>query len=177
MAERRMFNRTLLFSNRFTALPKNAQLLYIYLNLQADDDGICSNTTVVCRMCGFGRSALQTLLDQGWLIGFDSGITAITHWRVHNQIRKDRYKPSIYGQLTSRLRLDADGVYSLCPDGCHLVDDLATQDRIGKDRIDKDRIDKDRRGQPLAPEDDVHAFDHVHDICRQLFPDLPEYSN
>ncbi len=163
MAERRMFNRTLMFSNCFTAMPKNAQLLYFYLNLQADDDGICANSIGVCRMCGCGRSALQTLLDQGWLIGFENGIVAITHWRVHNQIRKDRYKPSIYGHITSQLRLDADGVYNLYPDGCHLVDNLATQDRIGKDRL----------GQQVAPEDDIHAFDHVHELFRQL---MPEYS-
>ena len=37
-----MFNKTLMSSNQFTALNKSTQLLYMYLNLQADDDGIGS---------------------------------------------------------------------------------------------------------------------------------------
>ena len=127
MAERRMFNKTLLLSNQFTALSKNARLLYFFVNLQADDDGICGNSRAACRMCGCSGKALQELIDGGWLLTFARGEVAVTHWLIHNQIRKDRYKPSIYRQAASQLKRNMDGTYGVAEDGCHFGNQLATK--------------------------------------------------
>lgn len=145
MAERRMFNKTLMSSNQFTALNKSTQLLYMYLNLQADDDGICVNTQVICRMCGCGKAHLQALIDSGWLLAFEGGEVAITHWHIHNQIRKDRYKPSIYIHLKERLQKGTDGAYQIAEPGCQNCAIAATQDRIDQDRKEKDNIVENRQ--------------------------------
>lgn len=150
MAERRMFNKTLMSGNLFTALNKSAQLLYMYLNLQADDDGICGNTNVICRMCGCGKNHLQTLIDGGWLLDFEGGEVAITHWHIHNQIRKDRYKASLYTEVKARLRKREDGVYEPVAPDCQNCENLATQERIEKDRKEKVNIDQHRQGEDMT---------------------------
>ena len=145
MAEKRMFNKTLMFSDQFTQLPKSAQLLYFYLNLQADDDGICGNARAVCRVCGCSKTHMQMLVDGGWVLQFEEGEVAIAHWLIHNQIRKNRYKPSIHTRVTERLQKAEDGVYVLVEPGCHLADQWSTQERIDKESKEKNSIDKDRQ--------------------------------
>lgn len=147
MAERRMFNKSLMFSNSFTRLSKAAQLLYMYLCLQADDDGLCDNALGVCRMFGISKKHLQELLDGGWLMTFEDDVMAVAHWHLHNQIRKDRYKPSIHRGVTEKLRKGKTGVYALAEDGCQNGNQLATQDSIGQDSIAQDSIDQHRPDQ------------------------------
>lgn len=193
MAERRMFNKTLMSSNQFTALNKSTQLLYMYLNLQADDDGICVNTQVICRMCGCGKAHLQALIDSGWLLAFEGGEVAITHWHIHNQIRKDRYKPSIYIHLKERLQKGTDGAYQIVEPGCQNCAIAATQDRIDQDRKEKLSIDEHRQGEdrkentpaepavssaaPPVAADDIHIdidYDRIlyyyQVMCKNLVP-------
>ncbi len=129
MAERRMFSRNLMFSNTFTQLSKAAQLLYLYLCLMADDDGICANTRAVCRMCGGTKKQLWELLEGGWLLEFPGGEVAVKHWHIHNQIRKDRYKPSICREVADKLQKGEDGAYIVEESGCHFGNQLATQYR------------------------------------------------
>lgn len=135
MAERRMFNKSLIFSNAFTQLSKAAQLLYMYLNLMADDDGICANSRAVYRMCGSTTKQRKELVDGLWLLEFPDGEVAIRHWHIHNQIRKDRYKPSICTHVAVQLQKGADGAYVLTPPGCQTGNQLATQDSSDQDSI------------------------------------------
>ena len=187
MAERRMFNKTLMSSNQFTALNKSTQLLYMYLNLQADDDGICGNTQVICRMCGCGKAHLQALIDSGWLLAFEGGAVAITHWHIHNQIRKDRYKPSIYTHLKERLQKGTDGAYQIVEPGCQNCAIAATQERIDQDRKEKDNIVENRQeegrlvsaaAQPQAKPTDLPpeaADDYDIDIYEKILRHYQRY--
>ncbi len=155
MAERRMFNKAVMFSDLFTRLHHNAKLLYIYINLHADDDGICGNSQALARMYGCSKSHIQTLIDGGWLLPFDTGEVAVAHWHLHNQIRKDRYRPSICTHVTKQLKKGADGVYTIAEPGCqddnqpvvNLSTTVATQDSIGQDSIGQDSIGQDSIGQ------------------------------
>ena len=111
MAERRMFSKNLMRSSAFMRLSRAALQLYLYLCLEADDDGFGDNVDTVLRMCRCSRKHLQELLDGGWVIGFDSGVIAIVHWHRHNQIKKDRYKQTDYRQERSMLDRNANGDY------------------------------------------------------------------
>ena len=140
MADRRMFNKTLLLGNEFTTLHPNAQLLYINMSLLADDDGICGNTRMACRLCSGSKKHLQALVDGGWILEFEQEVVAIVHWHVHNQIRKDRYKPSIYIHVTRRLHKNEDGLYERLPDGCQNDNQSATQESIAQESKEKEKI-------------------------------------
>jgi len=137
MAERRMFSKNLMFSSSFVGLSKTAQVLYLFLCLQADDDGLCDNARGVCRMCGIGKKYLQELVDGGWLMEFGSEIVAVTHWHIHNQIRKDRYKPSIHQEVAQQLLKCSDGRYVVAADGNQMATNW--QPSIDKIRKEKDR--------------------------------------
>ena len=115
MAERRMFSKSLIHATTFTDLPKSAQLLYFHIALEADDDGLCGNASVVCRMSRASWSSLQPLFDGGWLLDLGDGVVAVTHWRVHNNIRSDRYKPTLHQQAYAKLRKNVDNVYTFAP--------------------------------------------------------------
>ncbi len=129
MAEKRMFSKNLMCSSNFIRLSKTAQLLYMYLCLQADDDGLCDNAQGVCRMYGISKKYVQELIGGGWLLEFPGDVTAVIHWHLHNQIRKDRYKPSIHQEVVQQLLKCSDGRYVVAEDGCQSGNQLATQYR------------------------------------------------
>ena len=119
MAERRMFSKSLIHGSTFTDLPKAAQLLYFHMGLSCDDDGVCGNASVVCRMARTSQQSLQTLIDTGWVLDLGDGVVAMTHWRVHNNIRSDRYKPTLHQTAFARIRKNVDNVYIFAPTDTH----------------------------------------------------------
>ena len=104
MAIRRMFLKEHLESDEFLALPSESRLLYVYLCLEADDDGFLQGKNRVMTMLRSKPRHLQALIDGGFLLEFDSGATVIKYWRLNNQIRKDRYTPTKYKAELASLR-------------------------------------------------------------------------
>ena len=151
-----MFARTIIDSDEFLDLPPSAQLLYFHLGMRADDDGFVNKPRSVVRMVGCKMKDLETLLERNYLIRFDSGIVVIRHWKVHNHIRKDSYKETIYKDEKKQLGEDKNRVYYLVDalqdcdgsvtgtlQGCDgSVTGPLRQDRIGKDRSGEDRLGK-----------------------------------
>ena len=153
MAERRMFSKKIIDSDEFLDMPLETQSLYFHLAMRADDDGFINNAKKLIRAIGARQSDLKTLIEKRFIIAFDSGILAIRHWKVHNLIRYDRYKATMFLEERSKLYYDENGIYvyddsasgnqmatSWQPSG----NQMATQVRLGKDSIGKDSIDKDR---------------------------------
>lgn len=134
MAERRMFAKTIVDSDAFLDMPLSSQALYFHLSMRADDDGFVNNPKKIQRMIGCSDDDLKLLIAKRFVLIFDSGVIVIKHWRLHNTLRKDRYKPTIYQEEFKKLILKSDGGYtdrlpSGCqvvakrlPDGCHVVD-------------------------------------------------------
>ena len=87
MAEKRMFSKKIISSDKFMDMPPAAQILYFHLNLCADDDGFIDNLNSVVRMTGAKKSDLKQLIDNGYVIFFETGIAVIAHWRLHNTIQ------------------------------------------------------------------------------------------
>ncbi len=113
MANQRMFSKAIIDSDAFLDLPQTAQLLYFHLALQADDDGFVGSPRKIMRTVGCNDEDLSFLAAQKYIIIFKSGIVAIKHWKIHNYIRKDRYKPTVYATEFSALVCDKNGVYSV----------------------------------------------------------------
>ena len=100
-------------SDAFLELPPGAQALYFHLNMRADDDGFVNSPRAVMRMAGASEEDLRLLAERGYLLCFEGGVVAVTHWRVHNLIRKNRYTPTLYQELLSMLTISSDGAYAL----------------------------------------------------------------
>ena len=114
MAERRMFAKTIIDSDAFLDMPLSTQALYFHLSMRADDDGFINNPKKIQRMIGCSDDDLKLLLAKSFVIAFESGVIVIKHWRMHNCIRKDRCKPTVYAEEMSMLQLKENGAYTLC---------------------------------------------------------------
>ena len=106
MAERRMFSKTIIDSDAFLDMPLSAQSLYFHLSMRADDDGFINNPRKIQRMIGAADDDLRILTMRKFIIPFETGIVVIKHWKIHNYIQKDRYKPTVYQEELAAL---ADG--------------------------------------------------------------------
>lgn len=145
MAERRMFAKTIIDSDAFLDMPLSAQALYFHLSMRADDDGFINNPKKIQRMIGASDDDFKLLLVKNFLIPFESGIVVIKHWKIHNYIQSDRYKPTVYQEEKSLLTIKKNRAYTL---GLSEVDTecihdgytLEPQVRLGKDRLGKDSI-------------------------------------
>ena len=147
MAERRMVSKAVLHSPSFLAMPVAAQMLYVHLELFADDDGFVATPLQVARMMGIPKRFYQILVDQAFVIHFDSGVCVIRHWLQHNKVSPSRYNPTVYETEKARLRTEGR-TYCLCQ---HDADMMLTQDRVGKDRLGQDRLEQDSAGKlPLS---------------------------
>ena len=156
MAERRMFAKTIIDSDAFLDMPLSTQALYFHLSMRADDDGFINNPKKIQRMIGCSDDDLKLLLAKSFIIAFESGIIVIKHWRLHNYIQKDRYKPTIYQSEKSMLCEDKSHVYSLDTGCIQDVSKTDTQVRLGKDSLGQDRIGESSCFPPSREE--VEAF-------------------
>lgn len=149
MAERRMFAKSVIDSDMFLDMPLSSQALYFHLAMRADDDGFINNVKRIMRMTGCGDDDMRILISKRFVIPFESGIAVVTHWKVHNYIAKDRYKPSTFPEKGLVMLRDGN-IYELCSNNeqkcIQTVDTLDTECTqvvdVGKDRLGKDRLGK-----------------------------------
>ena len=133
-----MFAKTIIDSDAFLDMPLSAQALYFHLSMRADDDGFINNAKKIQRMIGGADDDLKLLLAKNFVIPFESGVVVIKHWKIHNYIRNDRYKPTVYAEEKAMLTTKENGAYTFgIPDGYQ----METQVRLGKDRVGKDRLE------------------------------------
>ena len=146
VADRRMFSKTIIDSDAFLDMPLSTQALYFHLSMRADDDGFVNNPRKIQRMIGSSDDDLKLLMVKQFLIAFESGVVVIKHWKIHNYIRNDRYKPTIYQEERKQLEEGETKAYELGIPNGYQTD---TQVRLGKISIDKDSLVED--SLPSAP--------------------------
>lgn len=152
MAERRMFAKTIIDSDAFLDMPLSAQALYFHLSMRADDDGFINNPKKIQRMVGASDDDCKLLLMKRFLIAFESGVVVIKHWKIHNYIRNDRYKPTIYQEELRLLTEKDNKAYTDClPLGIPNDNQMDTQVRLGKDSIVKDSIEEESKTASAKP--------------------------
>lgn len=142
MAERRMFAKTIIDSDAFLDMPLSTQALYFHLSMRADDDGFINNPKKIQRMIGASDDDCKLLLMKRFLLSFESGVIVIKHWKIHNYIRNDRYKETMYKEEKQRLTLNENNAYTIAdnvgiPSGIPNDNQMDTQVRdrleLGKD--------------------------------------------
>lgn len=141
MAERRMFAKQIIDSDLFLEMPLSAQVLYFHLAMRADDDGFVDKPKSIMRLCGNKDEDMKILIERNFIIPFDSGIVVITHWKIHNYIRSDRYRTTQYKSEKQALSV-IDGTY-IEDEKCHttgIPHDIPLVDKMDTQVIDRDRI-------------------------------------
>ena len=141
MSDRRMFAKTIIDSDAFLDMPLSSQALYFHLSMRADDDGFLNNPKKIQRTVGSSDDDFKLLIAKNFLIPFDTGVVVIKHWKIHNYIRGDRKKDTVYQEEMSQLTVKENGAYTLCQSNVsQLSGNCHTQVRLGKDSIGKDNI-------------------------------------
>lgn len=156
MGDHRMISKSIILTDNFLDMPASTQNLYFYFLLLGDDDGFIKNPKRLMRMTGSSDDDMKLLIAKSYIIPFESGVIVIKHWRVHNYIRKDRYRPTLCDEkalLTTNdkkeyslylsqkeMQLNKSGipsvnqvVYQVSPT-CH------TQVKLSKDKLSKDKL-------------------------------------
>jgi hypothetical protein len=132
-----MFSPEIVASDAFLDMPISTQALYFHLGMYADDDGFVQPQKTM-RIVGASGDDLKVLLSKRFLLSFETGVVVIKHWLIHNMIRKDRYKETVYLDERKTLEIKDNGSYteiekSWQPNG----NQLAPQVRLGKVRLGK----------------------------------------
>ena len=165
MAERRMFAKTIIDSDAFLDMPLSTQALYFHLSMRADDDGFINNPKKIQRMIGCADDDLKLLVAKNFIIPFESGIVVIKHWKIHNYIRNDRYKETVYQEEKALISTKDNKAYTLCTqNGCQMVYQMDTQVRLGKDSIGKDSIEVSDETPPTPKKPVKHKYGEYNNV-------------
>lgn len=156
MAERRMFAKSIVLSDAFLDMPMSARCLYFTLGMLADDDGFVGNPKSIMRQCGASQDDMAVLLQKRYILGFETGVIVIKHWRMNNYLQNDRHKDTTYLEELSTLTLDKKGAYTEAdkPMYTECIQTVYT----GKDSIDK--VSKDNKGRFTPP-----TVEEVRNYC------------
>lgn len=127
MANKRMFSKQIISTDDFLDMPLSTQALYFHLAVNADDDGFIAPKSIV-RLVGANDDDLKVLLTKKFLIPFEDRVVVITHWKLHNTIKKDRYIPTEYQIYRSQLTSDGSKMYT------NVIPDKVRLDKVSKDK-------------------------------------------
>jgi hypothetical protein len=164
-----MFTKRITESDAFLDMPSSTQMLYFHFSMNADDDGFVNNPKKIQKMCGASDDDFKLLIAKSFIILFDSGIIVIKHWKMHNYIQADRYRPTDYVEEKSMLGIKSNKAYTL--DVSKMDTECIQNGYIGKVSIDKDSIDKDSIGESVRGEKAKRFYpptlDEVKQYCEE----------
>lgn len=134
MAQKRMFDKRVVESDRFTDLPNSSKALYFMAGMSADDKGFFQPRRLQ-KMCGFSDDDYKILLAKGFLITFPSGVMVITDWNKNNWLDSRRITETEYVDELNMLKL-INEKYEL------LTENDNAKPMLSQNSIDKNSIDK-----------------------------------
>lgn len=122
MANKRMFSREIVeYDDVFLDLTPKAKLLYFYMNLAADDEGIVGGSRRAKQCADAGDEELQELVNAGYIFPVGTVYAIRDFWINNNKIAANRRKPTRYMKELSMIQHNPDRTLSL-----NLVDNLHT---------------------------------------------------
>ena len=172
-----MFAKTIVDSDAFLDMPTSTQCLYFHLSIRADDDGFINNPKKIVRIVNCSEDDLKLLIGKKFIIPFESGIVVIKHWRIHNYIQSDRYKPTVYQEEKQLLGIKKNGAYTIKnqpeittdTECIQNVSKMEAQVRLGKDRLDEVRQEvEEEEKNPHTPHEEIKEL--YNNICKSLTP-------
>ncbi len=166
---RRMFNDQIVRSDSFLDLPTSTRELYFQLNMDGDDDGFVKNPYTIMRIVGASKNDMDMLIAKRFIIVFENSVIVIKHWRIHNYIRNDRYKPTVYQNELAMLDMKENKAYKLkeipydlftaeqheINDGKPLVYQVDTQVKLSEVKLNEVKL-KENKESPTDKDNTKH---------------------
>ena len=163
MAQKRMFSKRIVDTDKFLDMSIGAQALYFHLGLHADDDGFVASPKKIINACGCKVGDLHQLVDNGYIILLQSGVCFIPDWLVNNTLKGDRYTPTLYATEKTALLAENSEWFR---NGSKMVPQL----REDKNRLEL--VESESKGE-LALSDfeksniDIPTLDILREHCRE----------
>ena len=190
-----MFSTMIVDSDAFLDMSSSAQNLYFHLGMRADDDGFIDNPKKVLRVIGGNDDDLKLLMAKRFILSFESGVVVIKHWLIHNLIRSDLYKETLYKKEKATLGLNESGAYTELREGVGELKRIEspkwlkerkgevstanvpqTAHRIGKVSIGKERKENTTATASVAPKADSFFQNMRKDKLDDAIPmSLPDF--
>ncbi len=139
MAQKRMFDKAIIDTDKFMDLSMSSKALYFLLGMEADDEGFVSYKKVM-RIHGGNEDDIKILQVKEFIIGFASGVVVITDWNKNNYLDKNRIRETEYQKEKSQLLLTESGQYELNIGSTSIEESSIEQSRIGESKITPSKI-------------------------------------
>lgn len=129
MAQKRMFDKKVVESDKFIDLPNSSKALYFMAGMDADDKGFFQPRKLQ-RMCGFSDDDFKILIAKGFFITFESGVMVVTDWNKNNWLDSRRISETEYKDELNLLKL------------INLRYEFKTNEDLAKPMLSENSIDK-----------------------------------
>ena len=170
MANRRMFSKDIVCTDKFLLMNPLSQCLYYQWAMYADDDGFVSNSKIIQRAVGATEENAKELEKNNYVIIFKSGVLVITHWKMLNTIKSDRYTETVFKNEKAELTENPDKSYTRKQDVSNVeterkqdVSNVETQSSLVKDRVEKVK-DTDCNSYELRACDIVYKKPNIQEV-------------
>ncbi|MFC2799631.1 MAG: conserved phage C-terminal domain-containing protein [Anaeroglobus sp.] len=168
MAERRMMAKSIIKSDLFLDMPATTQNLYFHMLLEADDDGFINSPKSIMRVIGAKDDDIKVLIAKQFVIPFESGVLVIKHWKIHNYIQKDRYRPSLRPEKEMLSVAESKEYVEVLGDVSSMDTRCIQNVRVGKVSIGKSRLGKSSIGKntysPSLPSVAEDIVSHLNSV-------------
>ena len=138
MAQKRMFDKRIIDSDKFTDLPNSSKALYFMAGMSADDRGFFQPRNLQ-KMYGFSDDDFKILIAKNYFITFDSGVMVITDWNKNNWLDTRRITETEYIDELKLLELINNKYEKL--EQINPAKQMLSQYSIEENRIEENRID------------------------------------
>ncbi len=139
MAQKRMFDKRITDSDKFTDLPNSSKALYFMAGMNADDRGFFQPRRLQ-KLCGFTDDDFKVLIAKRYFISFESGVMVITDWNKNNYLDKNRMTETEYIDELNLLQL-INEKYELNDACLTSVKPMFNQNSIEENSIEENSID------------------------------------
>lgn len=161
MAQKRMFDKAVIDTDRFMDLPVSAKALYFLLGMEADDEGFVSYKKVL-RIHGGNEDDILVLTAKNFVIKFETGVVVITDWRKNNWLDSRRIKPTEYVTEKDLLAITKENQYML---SVGLADAKREESRVEEYR----REEREEKTSPDKPEKHLSYLKNIPEADQKEF--------
>ncbi len=104
MAQKRMFDKRVVDTDKFIDLPNSTKALYFMAGMSADDKGFFQPRKLQ-KICGFTDDDFKILIAKNYFIVFESGVMVVTDWNKNNWLDSRRISETEYVDELNLLKL------------------------------------------------------------------------
>ncbi len=162
MAQKRMFDKKVVGSDKFLDLPNSTKALYFMAGMEADDKGFFQPRKLQ-RMCGFSEDDFKLLIAKSYFIPFESGVMVVTDWNKNNWLDSRRVTETEYVDELKLLKL-INQKYEFITEN-DVAKPMLSQYSIEENSIEENNIEKERverKRNFVKP-----TIDEIQEYCRE----------